>query len=213
MYTGIIQTLGRVYEANMKANLLNFKVEVDAAKLDNIFVGASCAIDGVCFTVVSIENNCLEFDSIKQTLDNTTIGDLKIGDLVHFERSAKYGDENGGHNISGHVHTKVELVRLLNEKNNHTLVFKTDSDWIKYIFDKGYISLQGASLTVSFVNVSECEFGVSLIPETLRQTNFGKLNIGDYQNIEVEQQTKTIVDVVERTLDRKKWLVQKVDSR
>ena len=206
MYTGIIQTLAEVVEITPGPENLNFKVAVDKAFLGGVFIGASCSIDGVCFTVVSFKNNVLEFDAIKQTMDASTVGELCQGDFVHFERSLKYGEENGGHNISGHVHTKAELVKINQSCANYTLVFKVDKEWVKYLFDKGYVALQGASLTVSFVNEDESLFGVSLIPETLRKTNFGSLKVGDFQNIEVEQQTKTIVDSIDRALKRFKSL-------
>lgn len=202
MYSGIIQTLASVVEVNKKSDLINFKLKVDSAYLEGIYIGASCAVNGVCFTVVSIENDILEFDAIKETMDCTTICGLKKSDQVHFERSLRVGSENGGHNISGHVHGVCKVEKIKNEKNVFELTLSLPKDYAKYVFYKGFISLHGASLTVSSYNEENAVFGVSLIPETLRQTIFKDVTQGDLLNFEVDQQTKTIVDAVEKTLKK-----------
>jgi riboflavin synthase len=202
MYSGIIQTLAKVKNLNKKDGFLNFTLEVEPSVLNGVFVGASCAVNGACFTVVSIKSNILEFDAIQTTLKLTTIGELSEGDLVHFERSLKMGDENGGHHISGHIHGKCKLSKVIKTENNVTLRMIVPDGHIKYIFDKGFISLHGASLTVSEIEPSEDWFEVSLIPETLKQTIFSGAKEGGFYNYELEQQTRTMVDVVERTLER-----------
>ena len=203
MYTGIIQTLATVKTIEEKPGLKSFVLEVEKKFLDGIFVGASCSVDGACFTVVAIKGTNLWFDAIQETLDKTTLSQLQVGSKVHFERSLKYGDENGGHSISGHVHGTCEIKAIKTTENNWVLRLAVEKNWIKYFFEKGFISLHGASLTLSLVDEHESCFEVSLIPETLRQTNFGGFKVGDRLNFEVEQQTRTIVDVIERTLTRK----------
>lgn len=202
MYTGIIQTKAKVSAVERKKDFLSFEVELDPKFLDGVFIGASCAINGACFTVVKFDHKHVGFDAIAETIKCTTIGSICVGDTVHFERSAKYGDENGGHAISGHVHGVCEIIRRDKTDHNLTLVMRLPIGWSKYVFEKGYISLHGASLTV--VSVRENEFSVSLIPETLRQTNLGTFDLGQFLNFEVEQQTRTLVDVIERTLERQK---------
>ena len=202
MYSGIIQTLANVKTINHKDGLASFTLEVDKSFLGGVYIGASCAVNGVCFTVVSIDGNELSFDAIQTTLNLTTIGKLVEGESVHFERSLKMGDENGGHHISGHIHGMCEVSLLTKTANNVTIRLSVPGDHIKYIFDKGFISLHGASLTVSAIDPVNSWFEVSLIPETLKQTIFDKAEQGTFYNYELEQQTRTMVDVVERTLER-----------
>lgn len=128
------------------------QIEFPETAVDEIQIGASVALNGTCLTVTSAEANVLRFDIIPETLKCTNLGQLHLGAAVNFERSVKYGDEVGGHNVSGHVHTTAEIAELDRQKDNATLTFKVkDSDWMKYIMPKGFISVDGCSLTVGEV--------------------------------------------------------------
>src|SRR5690606_2619528 len=109
---------------------------------------------------------------------------------------ARIGDEIGGHLLSGHIHTTATIVDILRPENNVTLWFELPETWARYIFPKGYIAINGASLTIGEVEGNR--FNVHLIPETLRATTFGKATKGQKVNIEVDSQTQTIVDTLAR---------------
>ncbi len=128
---------------------------------------------------------------------------LQKGSLVNIERSAKANAEIGGHAISGHVVGTAKVSAIEKPVNNYRLTFSTEKPWLKFIFEKGYLSVNGCSLTVANVNRNSQQFSINLIPETLDRTNFGLLEIGDEVNVEVESQTQTIVETVERILDER----------
>jgi riboflavin synthase len=124
--------------------------------VDQIQIGASVALNGTCLTVTNAEANVLRFDIIPETLARTNLGQLHPGAAVNFERSVKFGDEVGGHNVSGHVQTTAEIVGLERLVDSATLTFKLkDTEWMKYIMPKGFISVDGCSLTVGEVSSSQ----------------------------------------------------------
>ena len=138
------------------------------------------------------------FDLIVETLRATNLGELVPGSDVNFERSARVGDEIGGHTVSGHVHAKATIVEQEDTENNRKVVFELDEKWSKYILPKGFVAVDGCSLTVG--ETSPGRFNVWLIPETIRQTVFAEKSVGSTVNIEIESQTQTIVDTIERVL-------------
>lgn len=177
----------------------HFAIEFPSDKVDNIQIGASVAINGTCLTVTGFQKPILEFDVMKETLRATNLGSLNVGSKVNYERAARIGDEIGGHNVSGHVHTTATIASIEDSPNNRRVTFQlNDANWGKYILPKGYIAVDGTSLTVGEVRANE--FSVYLIPETLRVTVFGVKTVGDTVNIEIETQTQTIVDTVERVV-------------
>lgn len=201
MFTGIVQSQAEVISIKTQSNLCRLVVSVNLLYASNLELGASIAINGVCLTVAEFceqTNNTysIAFDVIEETLRVTTLGDLIVGSLVNLERSLKMGDELGGHIVSGHVHYKSTLVNRVDTPTNTSLYFDCVSPWLKYIFDKGFITINGASLTVG--EIKDGTFSVYLIPETLSRTNLGKLAVGNNVNIEFDQQTMTIVKTIER---------------
>lgn len=167
---------------------------------DALALGASVAVNGTCLTVTSADHNSARFDVIPETLRTTNLGDLIVGSQVNVERSFHVGDEIGGHIISGHVTATAPLLQRRVEGNDHVLRFGLEPLWLKYVFHKGFIGLDGASITVSSLDRTEGWFEVSLIPETLARTTLGRIAQGDTINIEVDAQTVTTVDTVERVL-------------
>lgn len=213
MFTGIVQSQVNVISITTKNQLSRLVIAVKASLVSNLEIGASIAINGVCLTVVEygkhkvsnestkdIDNTentySIAFDVIDETLGITTLGNLSVKDLVNIERSLKVGDELGGHIVSGHVQYKSALVAKDVTPTNTALYFKCDEPWLKYIFEKGFITVNGVSLTIG--KIKDNTFSVHLIPETLTRTNLGKLNINDKVNLEFDQQTITIVQTIER---------------
>jgi riboflavin synthase len=133
-----------------------------------------------------------------ETLRVTNLGELKVGDQVNYERAARFGDEIGGHQMSGHIIAMAEVTKVLDSENNRQVWFRMPADLMRYVFTKGYIGIDGISLTIG--DVAGNEFNVNLIPETLERTNMDGRKPGDNINIEIDPQTQAIVDTVERVL-------------
>ena len=197
MFTGIVQGKATVHQITQKANLMTVIFEFPPQALHNLTEGASIAINGTCLTVTYHDGNFARFDIIDETLRVTNLGQLTVGQSVNYERAARFGDEIGGDILSGHIHTVAELVDVHKTETNTRLNFKVPEQWIKYILPKGFVALNGCSLTVG-ADVDNGEFCVHLIPETLEVTIFGQATVGERINLEVDSQTQTIVDTIER---------------
>lgn len=198
MFTGIIRGIGRVSDIKKLQGLIKFSVTADAACLAGLQKGASIAVDGVCLTVVAFDATTVWFDAIAETLKRTTLESLKKGQKVNIERAARLGDEIGGHLLSGHIFGTATAQSVKKTKNNCILTLLGPSKWMKYIFPKGYIALNGASLTIVNVDKKKSTFSVHLIPETLQATTFGTIKAGDKVNLEFDTQTQVIVDTIEK---------------
>eukprot|EP00775_Hariotina_reticulata_P006059 gene6059-6297_t len=192
MFTGIVQGTAAVAELDSKDNFKSFKIDFPPGKANGVQIGASVAINGTCLTVTAIDGDVLSFDVMMETLRATSLGALQVGSKVNFERSARVGDEIGGHNVSGHVHCTAKILKIEDSENNRRVTFQLpEKKWMKYILPKGFIAVDGCSLTVGEVRDDNC-FSVYLIPETLRVTVFGIKGEGDEVNIEIEAQTQAI---------------------
>lgn len=202
MFTGIVQELLHVHEIDHGADLSRLTLKMGALG-DGLQLGASVAINGTCLTVTQHDADTTRFDIIKETLSTTNLGRLDVSSKVNVERSFKVGDEVGGHVVSGHVSTTASLEDLHHEGNDRVLTFKVEPHWQNYIFHKGYVALDGASLTVSSVNREASCFSVSLIPETIERTTLGLLSVGGLVNVEIDSQTQAVVDTVERVLSER----------
>jgi riboflavin synthase len=196
MFTGIVQGKAHITEIQSVPGLSTLIIEFPEGSVDGITIGASVAINGTCLTVTRQEGSQLYFDAMQETLRLTTLGNLQAGDAVNFERAARIGDEIGGHLLSGHVHTTATVAEIVRPENNVTLWFEVPGQWMRYVFPKGYIAINGASLTIG--EVSGNRFNVHLIPETLRATTFGEARVGQVVNLEIDSQTQTIVDTLAR---------------
>ena len=196
MYTGIVSGTFAVKELLPQPGMSTFAIELYQRHLDGLEIGASVGIEGVCMTVTRIADGCAWFDASMETLSRTTLGRLKEGDLVNIERSAKAGAEVGGHPISGHVDDMAEVIGVERPENNCIITIKLPNDYLKYVFNKGFIALNGCSLTVSELDKTAGTFKVYLIPETLRLTTFNTIQPGDPLNFEIDRQTQIMVDTV-----------------
>jgi len=196
MFTGIVQGKAQVADLQREADFMRLTLALPAGNTENLQTGASIAINGTCLTVTGFEGDQVTFDLIIETLRVTNLGELSVGDEVNFERAARFGDEIGGHMLSGHVHDQIEVVEVETSENNRIIWFEVNPQWMKYILPKGFVALNGASLTVG--EVVENRFNVYLIPETLAQTTFGEAMKGWKINLEVDPHTQAVVDTVER---------------
>lgn len=198
MFTGIVQGLAQVIEAQPADDFLQLKIQLPDEYSQNIQLGASIALNGTCLTVTQFEGNQVCFDVIRESLALTNLGECKQGSEVNFERAAKYGDEIGGHQVSGHISDCVSVKEVIHSENNCTIWFDLPSHLSQYILPKGFVSLNGCSLTIG--EVTDSAFNVHLIPETLTRTTFGSAQPGQRINLEIDPQTQAIVDTVNRYL-------------
>lgn len=203
MFTGIVHDKYRVAKVERREGMMHLEVSLGEAMTEGLERGASVSVAGTCLTAVEIGAGRVRFDIIGETLARTTLGELSEGDEVNIERAARFGDEIGGHSVAGHVTGVGELIGVETPENNCVLTIRVEPDQMKYIFHKGYIALDGASLTIAAVDRGVGTFEVHLIPETLTRTTFGTRRVGDLINVEVDPQTVAIVDTVEATLARR----------
>ena len=202
MYTGIVQSCRPIFSVEKKEGLYSFTIEFPDELLQELETGASVAVNGVCFTVTKMVNGKVSFDAIAETLALSNIQFIEAGTLVNIERSAKSGAEVGGHILSGHIVGTSELLPIEESSNNKRLTFKGKPDWLKFVFEKGFLAVNGCSLTVAALDRQKHQFAINLIPETLARTNFALLKAGDPVNIEIESQTQVIVETVERIMEQ-----------
>ncbi len=199
MFTGIVQGTAEIVAIEEKELFRTHTVRLPAELLPGLALGASVAHNGCCLTVTAIDGDRVSFDLIKETLRITNLGELQVGDIVNIERAAKFSDEIGGHLMSGHIMTTAEICKIIQSENNREVWFKLqDAEQIKYILHKGFVGIDGISLTVG--DVTKSKFCVHLIPETLERTTLGAKKLGHRVNIEIDPHTQAIVDTVERVL-------------
>ena len=204
MFTGIVQGLARVAALIDRPGLRSFELAFAPGFAAGLEIGASVACDGVCLTVTALpgpDSAC--FDVMQQSLALTTLGRLVPGSLLNVERAAREGAEIGGHPLSGHVDCLATLIGVRQPENNRVLRIQVPASHMRYVFAKGYIAVNGASLTIAEADRRERWFEVWLIPETLRMTTFGHQQVGDALNLEIERSTQVLVDTVRDALDER----------
>jgi riboflavin synthase len=200
MFTGIVQGVARVASLTDRPGLRSFVLQLPEGLDEGLAIGASVAVDGVCLTVTHRPApGCAGFDVMQQSLALTTLGRLAEGGRINVERAAKDGAEIGGHPLSGHVDFMATVAEVREPENNRVLRIAVPAPWMRYVFAKGYIAVNGASLTVAEAQRAADGSGwfeVWLIPETLRQTTFDEKAAGDALHIEIERSTQVFVDTV-----------------
>lgn len=203
MFTGIVQGTARVEAVEDRPGFRRLWLRFPAGATDGLVRGASVAVAGTCLTAVDLQGDRVGFDCIDETLRLTRLGALAVGHRVNFERSARLNDEIGGHLLSGHVRTTVTVADRVDSADNRALTLQTDPETLRYVLPKGYVALDGCSLTVGVVDRERSTFTVHLIPETLAVTTLGELGVGDRLNLEVDAMTQAVVDTVERVLSQR----------
>jgi riboflavin synthase len=207
MFTGIVQGLAQVEVLTEREGLRSFSLRLPPGFAQDLAVGASVSCDGVCLTVTGLPGpDRADFDVMQQSLALTTLSHLAVGSRLNVERAAKDGAEVGGHPLSGHVDFQARIGAVRTPTNNRVLRIEVPAPWMRYIFAKGYIAVNGASLTVAEAQREAGGSGwfeVWLIPETLRMTTFGNQQVGDALNIEIERSTQVVVDTVREAIEER----------
>ena len=200
MFTGIVQGTGSILQIEPKEAI--HTLTIDLPNTQDLNTGASVSVDGVCLTAVSIQGLKVCFDVITETLTRTTLGQLTVGQQVNIERSLKFGDEIGGHLLSGHIMATGIVHSKTKRGEGFDFTIRIPEDIRKYVMEKGYIAVDGISLTIG--EVREGVFSLHIIPETLRLTTLLSKEVGDAVNLEIDSTTQTIVATVERVLEEKR---------
>ncbi|MBM3248283.1 MAG: riboflavin synthase [Candidatus Omnitrophica bacterium] len=187
MFTGIITNLGRLERKSFLNGCLQLAIKLDK-QLDDIVVGESISVNGVCLTVAKIDKGLLTFDVMQETKDKSNLNDLKIKDTVNIERALRANDRLSGHFVAGHVDEKGIIRRKEFRNGSHIFSIAVSKELIPYIVPKGSIAIDGISLTV--VEVKGNIFSVHIIPHTYKNTSLAKKSNSDKVNIEVDQISK-----------------------
>jgi len=200
MFTGIVQAQVQVRSVTQRQDFVRLTLQTEPTLLQQLQRGASIAVNGTCLTATDFDSAAgwVSFDVIDETLQKTNLGTLQSCDWVNFERSLKFGDEIGGHIVSGHVSATAEILQIERRHDNCAMQLSFPADLAAFIQPKGFIAVDGASLTVGAIEGQS--FWLHLIPETLAVTTLGHKQVGDRLNLECDQQTVTIVQTVERYL-------------
>ena len=193
MFTGIVQGTGTIISIDKKST--SSTLSIDLGELSShLSLGSSVSIDGVCMTVTSQKDTIVFFDAIQETLSRTTLGQAVEGDVVNLERALKMGDELGGHLLSGHIMCKSSVVSRKDNGEGVDLEISINAELKPYIMEKGYIAIDGISLTIGKVNQNT--FNLHLIPETLERTTINSKIEGSLVNIEIDSITQAVVSTV-----------------
>ena len=201
MFSGIVQEIGKVKEFVKEKDIYNLSIDCSSDLLSNLKKGASVSVNGVCLTVKDSNPEMLRFDLVEETIKRTNFQIIKAGDNVNLERSLKIGDEIGGHLVSGHIHGTSKVISMDIRDESWDVEFSVEPFMHDYILHKGYVAINGCSLTVG--EVSSESFMIHLIPETLSITNLFQLQQNSIVNVELDQNTVVIADTVKKYLDGK----------
>ena len=200
MFSGIVATCGSVLDLSPGDGVHRLCLHGSSDFVDDLDTGASVCVNGTCLSVTAIDGDRLSFDIVEETMSVTTLASLTPGDPVNMERSLRVGDEIGGHQLSGHITTTARITERDDRGDACLMTFEIDQRWVRYIFEKGYIALDGCSLTVAQTDPSG-HFTVWLIPETLARTCFATRSVGDHVNVEIDAATRAIVETTERLVE------------
>lgn len=195
MFTGIVTDLGEILELEQKGDLrARIKTNYDTA---GITFGASIACDGICLTAVDFGDDWFDVEISSETVSKTIIGFglWKVGHTVNLERSLKVGDELGGHIVSGHVDGIAKVTSIKDEGDSTRFVFEAPSELARFIAPKGSVALNGTSLTVN--EVDSTKFGVNLVPHTKKVTSWGKTQVNDPINLEIDTLARYVARLAE----------------
>ena len=195
MFTGIVAGTARVLAIEEEGGVRKINIDLGGFS-EGLEIGASVAIDGVCMTVADINQNEAMFEAIDETLERTTLGQIEEGSYVNIERSLKFGDELGGHMISGHIMAKARITERVEREGNLHILIENLELVRPFVMEKGFIAIDGMSLTVG--EVTNEDFSLHIIPETLRVTTIGNKVVGSMVNIEIDARTQAIVETMMR---------------
>jgi riboflavin synthase len=185
MFTGIITHLGKISELkkNPKKDLL-LKISVVGKINRKLVIGCSIACNGICLTLIEQKKSLLSFQASKETCEKTTLENWKIGEEINLEFALRAGDELGGHMVLGHVDGTAKILAIQPIKDSKKFTFSTKKELMKFIAEKGSVTINGASLTVN--EVEKNSFSVNLIPHTIANTAFKDAAVNDFINLEID---------------------------
>lgn len=203
MFTGIVEEMGKVVDIKPPVMTLQGKVTLEGAKL-----GDSIAVNGVCLTVTSLRGNRFTVNVSPETERRSNLGRLARGRAVNLERPLAYGGRMGGHLVEGHVDGVGELISVVPERESFVYTFKTPRVLSRYVVEKGFVAVDGISLTVIAERPSQ--FSVAVIPFTHEHTTLGAYRPGDLVNLEVDILAKYVerlarVYTRQRAGPRRRW--------
>jgi riboflavin synthase alpha subunit len=185
MFSGLIAHVGRVaFTEPVAGGGLRLRIRARDAIRDGIEPKDSIAVNGVCLTVVSVDGADVAFDVVPESLQRSNLAGLRIGDPVNLELSLRLGDRLGGHLVYAHVDATAAVLSDAPEGEGRRMVFERPADLARFIVEKGYVALDGVSLTVA--SIDGTSFSVALIPETLRRTTFMERKVGERVNLEID---------------------------
>ena len=202
MFTGIVSGKGHVQKIIKSKDYVSLIIKAPKGFSKSLTKGASVSVNGVCLTVKKDKTDILEFDVIEETLQKTNLKDISKSSKVNLERSMTAKTEIGGHLVSGHIHGTGEVLKVVNRQTTKDLQIKIPTSLREYFFYKGYVALNGCSLTIG--KVLKTSFYIHLIPETVSVTTFKDIKKGDLINIEIEQATINTVETVKRVMSERK---------
>ena len=189
MFTGIVEELGQVEKLETLTDAVRISI-TGPLVVSDAKIGDSISVNGVCLTVTEKTPSSFSADVMKETLNRSTLGNLSEGSKVNLERPVTLATRLGGHMVQGHVDGMGQIISREKSENWDVVTIEPPKDLLKYIVEKGSITVDGTSLTVASVN--EKVFTVSLIPETLAKTTLGLVQVGDKVNLEVDVMAKYV---------------------
>ena len=195
MFTGIVESVGRVVERTPEGELTRLRVEAPAVT-GGVKIGDSVAVNGACLTVVEVDPRHLVFEAVKETLDKTSLGGLSEGSAVNLERALRADARLDGHIVQGHVDGTGSVRALERRGDDVRLAVACGPEVAQYLVPKGSVAIDGVSLTV--VGAGDDELDVALIPHTLEVTTLGGLRPGDTVNLEADVLGKYVKRYLER---------------
>jgi riboflavin synthase len=203
VFTGIVTGVGRVAALTSRPGLSSLTFESPPRFARGLVRGASVAVDGVCLTVTALRGDAIDVDAIAESLAVTTLPRLSVGRRVNLERAARDGAEIGGHPLSGHIDCTATVAQVRRPVNNRVLRIAVPPPWMRYLFVKGYVAIDGVSLSVAQADRDASWFEIWLAPETLRRTTLRDKRAGDSVNLEIDRGVQVIVDTLRESLQQR----------
>ena len=193
MFTGIVTDMGEIRSLERRGDLrARIGTSYDTSGID---IGASIACSGVCLTVVELGSDWFDVEISAETLDKTNVGAWVEGQKINLERALKFGDELGGHIVSGHVDGLAKIIEMRPEGDSVRYTFEAPRSLARFIAPKGSVALDGTSLTVN--EVEDTRFGVNIIPHTQEVTTWGASKVGDKVNLEIDTLARYVARLAE----------------